>query len=581
MSVMTDRASSSFRGILRFSFVLLVGATSACSGGESGPTEDGAAGGAPAGSGGGSGIEVEVEPIAQAGRVRRLRKLEWARSVRDLFYADEPLPVTSAPPDDPKTEGYIFDGQAEQLQVDPTIFAAYQRAAQEIAETVASDPDLVELIAPEKGYDSPSSRAQGFLLSWLPRAFRRPLTRAELVSYAKVFEVGSVSYPDFPAFEGGLRLVIEAALQSPFFLYRLEFSNWEESDGQIPLDGYERAARLSYLLWGTMPDRELFDAAAEGELDTEAGVAAEVERMLEDPRSEELVQYFFGRALDTERYVRVSPSANFFPDAPANLSELALEETKLFVFNIIFQNHGGVRELLTSRQTFVNASLAQIYGLPADDYREDQFKLVTLDESVRSGFLTQIGFLASHATSVNPDPIHRGVFVGRSLSCLLIKAPPANVPPLPDPEGKSNRELVAAHTEQPDSVCRECHATLINPFGFPFENYDAIGAYRTMDGEHVVDATSSPLIDGVETPVKDAVDLAARLADSRDVHRCMVGRVIEYAQGRKLLPEDTDLARKLGDMSFQQGLSFREVFVKLATSRPFLYRASLASQESP
>lgn len=576
---MSRRSSFSFSGTVRLLALVALGGGAACGGTDIQliPVDDGGTGGETASSGG----APAVDPVAQAGRVRRLRKGEWARSIRDLFYVVEPFALSSPPPDDPKTEGYIFDGQAEQLQVDPTLWAAYQRAAQEVALAVTTDSDLIELVAPEAGYEDASARAQGFLIGFLPRAFRRPITRAELVSYAKLFEVGSVSYPDFPAFEGGMRLVIEAALQSPYFLYRLEFSDWQDGDGLVPLDGYERATRLSYLIWGTMPDAELFEAAAAGELDTDAGVRAEVERMLDDPRSAELVQYFFGRVLDTERYKRVSPSAVFFPDAPADLGALALTETNLFTSKVIFDKHGGVRELLTSRQTFVNASLAQIYGLPGDDFTEGQFKLVELDAATRRGFLTQVGFLSSHATSANPDPIHRGVFVGKSLSCLNIQAPPANVPPLPDPEGKSNRELVAAHTEAPNTICRECHASLINPFGFPFENYDAIGAYRTMDGEHVVDAAASPLIDGVATPVEHGVELAERLAGSREVHRCLAGRIIEFAQGRKLLSEDTDLANELGDASLQEGLSFRELFVKLATSRAFLYRAPLVGTESP
>lgn len=526
------------------------------------------------------GATAEPEPIAQAGRVRRLRKSEWRRSVRDLFFAESHFELSSPLPDDPKTEGYIFDGQAEQLNVDPTLWAAYQRSAQEIARQVTERPELVEGIAPEKAGQDPSDRAQEFLVSWLPRVFRRPITRPELEKYAKLFETGSVSYPDVPAFDAGLRLVIEAALQSPHFLYRIEVSSQVEGDGLIPLDGFERATRLSYLIWGTTPDAALLAAADSGKLDEEAGVRAEAERMLDDPRAEESIQFFFERALDTERYLRISPSPTFFPDIPKEFPTLALEETRHFTFDIVFQAGGGVRDLLTSRRTFANASLAKIYGLPGD-FAEDQFKLVELDSVERSGFLTQVGFLASHATSVNPDPIHRGVFVGKQLSCLDIQAPPANVPPLPDPEGKSNRELVTAHTEAPNTICRECHSALINPFGFPFESYDAVGAYRTMDGPHEVDTTASPLIDGVPSPVSGAVEFAERLAGSREVHRCMVGRIIEFAQGRKLLPADQELASQIGDASLNEGVSFRELFVKIATSRAFLYRAPLASKESP
>src|SRR5690606_14280282 len=133
--------------------------------------------------------------------------------------------------------------------------------------------------------------------------------------------------------------------------------------------------------------------------------------------------------------------------------------------------------------------LADIYGL--DGSFDVEFQETRLDDTERRGVLTQIGFLASHATSRDPDPIHRGVFVAKRIGCMSIAAPPDSVPPLPDnPEGKSNRQLVEEHTQAEGTTCRNCHATVINPFGFAFENYDALGAYRDMDGEHEVDASS-------------------------------------------------------------------------------------------
>src|SRR5690606_32333353 len=186
-------------------------------------------------------------------------------------------------------------------------WAAYQRSAQEVARQVTERPELIEGIAPYKaGQDAPE-RAKEFLVSWLPRAFRRPITRAELEKYAKLFETGSVSYPDVPPFEGGLRLVIEAALQSPHFLYRIEVSRGVEAAGLIPLDGFERATRRGYVLWAATPGAALLGAGDSGKLDDEDGVRAEAERMLDDPRAQASIQFFFARALDTECYLRISP----------------------------------------------------------------------------------------------------------------------------------------------------------------------------------------------------------------------------------------------------------------------------------
>jgi hypothetical protein len=509
--------------------------------------------------------------------VRRLKRGEWQRAVRDLFNLAAVLPLETEIPQDPSTQGYLFEGTAESLRVDQTLFAAYQRAAQEAAEILTRFPEIIETIAPAAAYPDESARAAGFIESFLPRAFRRPVTRDELDRYGQVFSLGVGSYSDREPFAGGLRLVIEAVLQSPKFLYRSEFSSQQAVNGLVPLDGYERATRLAFLLWSSTPDAELLGLAAAGVLDRPEGVRAVVERMLGDERADEAVRYLFEHSLDTDRYARISPAPSAFPGVSANLSSLALEETRHFVVDVVFRQGGGVRELFTSLETYVNPDLASIYGVPAPT--GDEFELVELDPNQRAGLLTQVGFLASHATSVDPDPIHRGVFIGRNLACLTINAPPANVPPLPAPEGRTNREVVASHTESPDTICAECHAVLINPFGFPFENYDAIGAYRTLDRGQEVDATSKPQIDGLPVPVANALELAQKLSQSREVHRCLSRRIVELGQGRKMTSEDEKMAVLLGDASLDEGLSFRDLLTRFATSDAFLFRAP--QEEAP
>jgi len=505
------------------------------------------------------------------GKVRRLRQAEWERSVRDLFNLADLLPLKTDIPLDPVSQGYLFEGTADSLRMDQTLSIAYQRAAQEAAEILTRYPEVVDAIAPSAGYSDDSDRARGFVTSLLPRAFRRPATDTEFTRYEEQFSLGAASYDDRDPFAAGVRLVIESVLQSPYFMYRTEFSNKASQGGLVPLNGYERATRLSYFLWGTAPDAELFGFAEEGVLDSREGVLAVADRMLGDKRADESLRYFFDRSLDVERYARISPSPSAFPSAPANLSSLAHEEFRRFVVDVVFRKGGGVRDLFTSLETYVNPELAAIYGVSAP--AADGFGLVKLDPSQRTGLLTQIGFLASHATSVDPDPIHRGVFVGRNIACLTINAPPANIPPLPDPEGRTNREVVESHTQEPDTICAECHATLINPLGFPFENYDAIGAYRTLDREQPVDASSEPLIDGNPVPVSNALELSTQLSESLEVHRCFARRIVELGQGRKMTANDEEMAQVLGDASFQEGLSFEQLLIQFVASDAFLFRS--------
>jgi hypothetical protein len=258
----------------------------------------------------------------------------------------------------------------------------------------------------------------------------------------------------------------------------------------------------------------------------------------------------------------------FFPDVEGDLAEAARTENELFVREV-FASGGAWADVLTSTDTFVNAELARIYGLPGD-YPADEFVPASLDAETRRGIFTQVGFLASNATSVNPDPIHRGVFLAERIACIHIGAPPESVPALPAPDGRTNRETVEEHTEVPG--CATCHQPTINPYGFPFEMYDAIGAYRETDNGFPVDTTAAPLVDGSPVDVNDAVDLADRLAGSASVHECYTQHWVEYAFGRKENMVDEAIIERLGELSLE-GASIEELIVALVTSRAFLNRS--------
>jgi hypothetical protein len=278
---------------------------------------------------------------------------------------------------------------------------------------------------------------------------------------------------------------------------------------------------------------------------------------------------FFEKLLEVERYAQISPSPSLFPDVGSDISSAAAAETNRFIRGEIFDSGGGIHDLLTSTRTYVNADLAQIYGLSGSF--DDTFVATDLDPAERSGVFTQVGFLAAHATSSQPDPIHRGVFLAKRINCLEISAPPDDIPELPTPSGQSKRQHVAEHTEAEGSTCRNCHSTIINPFGFPYEHYDAIGGYRTMDGDHVVDATAEVPLDGESYFVKNAIDLAHAMADSSAVHECISSHLIAFAQGRAIEREDEALVIALGSAS-KTGLSLTDLMVELAAADSFTNR---------
>ena len=295
--------------------------------------------------------------------------------------------------------------------------------------------------------------------------------------------------------------------------------------------------------------------------------------MLESPRAQAVVERFHHQLLRVDRFASADPSEAFYPDAPDDLGMLAIEEHDRFVQHTVFEQDGSWRDLLTSTETFVNAELATLYGLPGT-FGAD-FTRVDLDPAERRGLFTQIGFLVANSTSANPDPIHRGVFLAKHIVCHPISAPPDNIPPIPAPdETQTNREAIEALTEVEGSECVACHSTLINPFGFPFESYDSTGAFRTIDNDKPVDPTASPLLSTGAVPVTGAVELADALADDAKVHACYAEHWLEFAMARPHTDVDEPLTDRLAQGSLED-LSVKELLIELAVSRPFLTRSAV------
>lgn len=539
-------------------------------GSASGAGTDGSEGGNTDGNDGGPADELP----APTTRLFRLTHSQWENTVQDLLYLPEPTGLSSDFRTDPSIGGFLFDNNASALEVDQALWQSYQRAAVQIAEQVTGDPTLLAAIVPPDGGD-PVARAAAFVDELAPRAYRRPLTDAERSELLTTFDGAAALYDGVDPFVAGVRLVLETVLQSPHFLYRIETAT--EADGNvIPLGSYEVAQRLSYFLWDSMPDDALFDAAAADVLVEGASLREQALRMLDDVRARPVVQHFHDQAFDTKKFLNAAPAAAFYPDAPDNLGELALEENHRFIEEVVFAQDGGIAALLTSNETFVNDELARIYGLDPAGFGAE-FEKVTLDAEQRKGFLTQVGFLAANSSTAAPDPIHRGVFVAKRLACMNIAAPPNGVPPLPPPEGRSNRQTVAEHTEQPGSSCVGCHSTLINPFGFPFENYDAEGAWRTED-VGPVDAASDVTLDEQTVHVENGLELADALATSPSVHQCYTEHWLEFAFGRPFAPEDEAFATRIGTASQSGEMAVKELLIEIVASNAFRNRAT---QELP
>lgn len=512
--------------------------------------------------------DLPADPPAPSTRLYRLTHEQWENTVRDLFHLSEPVGLSARFRSDAREGGYLFDSSGVALEVDQALWNNYRGAAIELGELAVSRRDVFAAIVPPDDGDA-TTRARSFIERFGARAFRRPLRAEEVAAYEALFARGESLYSDASGFEAGVRVVIEAILQSPYFVYRVEESDTVEDD-VIPLGEYELAAKLSYTLWNTMPDEALLAAASEGTLRRD--LRSHAERMVADARARTIVQRFHEAVFQAGKFAALERSSTVFPGVPENLGELATEEFRRFVSDVVFAGDGGLVELLTSSQSHVNADLARIYGVSGSF--GDAFEPALLPAGQRRGVLTQIGFLAANASATHPDPIHRGKLVLERIVCAKVPAPPNVIPPLPIPEGQTNRQAIEELTEQPGSTCAGCHSTFINPYGFPFENYDAIGAFRVLDNGLPIDSSSEVFLDDEKVPIANPFELIDALASSPAVHACYAKHWVEYFQGRPAVAEDRPTIDRLAETSLTEGLSIRELLVELVMSPAFQLRSA-------
>jgi len=548
--------------------LVLAGVAPGCDGQIMDPLGSGGGGGGPGGGGPGGGGALESTP-APSTRFARLSHEQWENAVRDLFRLDARTGLSESFRTDPTSGGYIFGNDTTSLEVDELMWDGYRRAASQLATMVSGDAAIMAEIMPGTTGD-PEVDAEEFIRSFGLRVHRRPLTADQVSRYMEVYRAGAGMYEGLSNFDAGIRLLIEAFLQSPHFLYRVEQST-EAEDGLVPLDSWEIASRLSFALWNTMPDDELIAAAQADELTNPDATRAQAERMLDDPRAEDVVDRFHHQLLNVDKFVGIRPSDTFFPEVSDRLNEYVVTEQSLFIRDVYVRG-GSWGDVLTATDTYVNDELARLYGL--EGTYGSEFVPAELDPTQRAGVFSHLGFLASNATSAQPDPIHRGVFLAERIACSEIAAPPDDIPAIPSPDGQTNREAIETLTEDPTTVCAGCHAVIINPFGFPFESFDAVGQWRDLDNGLAVDTTAAPRIGNTNVPVSGAVELAHALADSEVVHECYAKHWVEFAFGR---PEEEDydagLVHQLAEAS-HSGASIRELLAILVSDRAFLNRST-------
>jgi hypothetical protein len=480
------------------------------------------------------GIPVAASPTA----LRRLTVEEQVNSYRDMLN-DQTLSPSLADQAGP----IITEVEVDRLNL-------------AVADMVADQGHLDYLPCDPAGpYNT--TCASTFIAEFGRMAFRRPLTDAEK-SWLRTEVFDAVrNHPELsPAatFREAIDATAQVILQAPQTLYVHETGVADPSlpAGVRRLTGYERATRLSYLLWGTTPDEQLLAAAGAGELDTAEGVRAQADRLLSSPRARGAVKSFVSRWLELDgnshqASLEEAPKdpATFPFDGPTLRAAMRQELTS-FYEDVFFNQGGSFQALMTSPRAYVNKTLGELYGLATPPSSDSTFSWVNLDTTERAGMFTRAGFLALYAPQKYKSPIRRGVFMLRDALCQPLGAPPAdvdNTPLKPTGEAMSVRDQVEVRTSP--ASCQSCHAR-IDPLGFTLENYDAIGRFETSEtGVYngtpysvPVDAVATPLGTDLTGPISGGVALSQQLAQSGMAKDCVALTWFEQAHDRKLYAAD-------------------------------------------
>lgn len=512
--------------------------------------------------------------------IRRLTRVEYNNTIYQLL-GDASQPANAFPPDE---EAGGFDNQAVVLVVSPLLAEHYMNAAETLATT--HTPALMQQLPKCGGAgivpaDCEADAAE-FIRSFGKRAFRRPLTDDEVLAHVDLFRLGTTLGDTDNSPTTGIEMVIQAMLQSPHFLYRVEFGMAEPThDDVVPLTSYEIASRLSYLLWNTMPDATLFDAADADELRTPEQIEAQARRMLETPRAREAVKNFHRQWLHLDEIQPLIAASGkddiIYPDFYAGLLPLWQQETEAFIDYAVFEQDANVEALFTATYTMMNSELADFYGVTGPTSLE--FVRVDRDPTQYAGFLTHAGLLALLAKPDRSSPIHRGKFVRETLLCQVPPPPPDIVPEAPTvDETQTTREQFTQHSQ--DNLCKGCHQ-LMDPIGFGFEHFDGLGRYRENEWGLEIDAGGELFATDVDGPYDGVVELASRLGSSEQVKSCVATQWFRFGYGRAETEADECSMAEVQAAFAEANYDIKELIIALTQTDAFRYRHAVNPQESP
>lgn len=500
----------------------------------------------------------ERKPIRVA--FRRITESQYRHSIADVFGADIQVNARFEP--EKRDEGLLAIG-TPQLSLTSSGFEQYFALASSISEQALSDNrrDAVVGCRPANTAKADEACARKFVAACGERLFRRPLTDVEIATRLKTASIGAQQSNDFYA---GLKLALTSLLVAPEFLFRVETAEPDPLNAQqYRLDAYSKASRISFLLWDTSPDQELLAAARSGVIHTDAGLKAQLTRLVSSPRYSQGARAFFTDMLQLDGFENVVKDPAIYPKFNQSIADGAMEQTLRTTIDLLITKKRDYRDLFTSNETFINRPLASVYNVPflsAGDWTAYTFS----PSSERFGILTQVSFLSLFSHPGTSSPTKRGIKVNEIFKCEPTPNPPADVDfsKVKDSTKGTIRGRLLDHME--NAGCTVCHRRS-DPPGLALEHFDGLGQLRTSENGVPIDVSAD--LNGVK--LIGAEGLAKYLHDDPKVPACLVRNVYAYGVGRKTGIREEDYLADQTKIFADNGYRVPDLMVQIASSPEF------------
>ncbi|MFN7923420.1 MAG: DUF1592 domain-containing protein [Bryobacteraceae bacterium] len=502
--------------------------------------------------------------------MRRLTEQEYRNSIADIFGAE--IEVRGLFEPTIRTGGLAAASTAS-LSVTPVGFESFAKMANDIAAQATSEKLRSKLpCAPQDAKEPDDACARKILSQYGLLLFRRPLTEPELDNRTGLAHRMAERTKDFYS---GLRYGLAMLMQLPDFIFRTETAVPSADGKSGKLDGYSRATRLSFLLWNTTPDAELLRAAACGELETQAGLAKQVGRLMASPRLDAGMSAFFDDMLQLDTFDTVSKDSVLYPKWGSGMATSAREETLRTAVGLALHDNGDIRDLMTTRQSYIDRRLAVLYRVPFP-FTGDWVKYEFPADSGRSGILTQVSMLSMFSHPGRSSPTKRGVALMEIFLCSPTPLPPNDVDFSIVNDAKSPLKTLRArlmlHAE--NQACAACHMRS-DPIGLALEEFDTIGGYRKTDNGEPIDATAT-LQDHTFT---GAQGLGQYLRSNPRYPACVARKLYAYGQGLNPVGVKTDQFQEIYDAFQSSGYRLRKLIESMTLSESFYVAPSRSALE--